>query len=63
MLLALIVAMTELSALQYMVVLLLQGCKMMLFGVLLLNRQDCFVCSFMGAATSEHSCAAAMQCS
>lgn len=51
----------ELSHLQSMVVLLLQGCKVMLLGVLLLNGQDWFVCSFIGAATSARSCA--LQCS
>ena len=48
---------TELSPLQSMVVLLLQGCKVMLLGVLLLNGQDWFVCGFIGAATSARSCA------
>ena len=51
----------ELSPLQSMVVLLLQGCKVMLLGVLLLNGQDWFVCGFIGAATSARSCA--LQCS
>ena len=41
----------ELSPLQSMVVLLLQGCKMMLVGVLLLNEQDWFVCSFTGCCS------------
>ena len=52
---------TELLPLQSMVVLLLQGCKVMLIGVLLLNGQKRFVCGFMGAATSARSCA--LQCS
>ena len=51
----------ELSPLQSMVVLLLQGCKVMLLGVLLLTEQDWFVCGFMGAATSARSFDAAMQ--
>ena len=61
MLLAPIVAMTELLPSQCMVVLLLQDCKVMLLGVLLLNGQDWFVCGFMGAAASARSCA--RQCS
>ena len=51
----------ELSPLQSMVVLMLQGCNVMLLGVLLLNGQDWFVCGFIGAATSARSCA--LQCS
>ena len=51
----------ELSPLQSMVVLLLQGCKVMLLDVLLLNEQDWFICGFMGAGTSARRCAAAMQ--
>ena len=34
-----------------MVVLLLQGCKVMLLGVLLLDKQGWSVCGFMGAAS------------
>ena len=52
---------TELLPLQSMVVLLLQGCKVLLLGVLLLDGQDWFVCGFMGAAISAHSCAATVQ--
>ena len=52
---------TELSPLQSLVVLLLQGCKVLLVGVLFVDGQDWFVCGFMGAAASARSCA--LQCS
>ena len=51
----------ELSPLQCMLVLLLQGYKVMLLGVLLLKKQDLIVCSLMGLLKSP--CAAVLlQC-